>query len=158
MLLGSFSGIRKGCLKNKTRKTKAKRSFCTGWVRCLFVLLRRWGWRMDFDHWSIYSSWLKAKCICLLWTISRAADTSVLGRLEGDLWENYLYTMYEAQTLCQIIMGTILPILHLGKLRSGRFAACTSLHIEQEWQDQDSNPSPHLLQKPVASPLFLSFW
>ena len=71
------------------RKTKAKRSFCTGWVRCLFVLLRRWGWWMDFDHWSIYSSWLKAKGICLLWTISRAADTSVLGRLEGDLWENY---------------------------------------------------------------------
>ena len=40
--------------------------------------------------WSLmYLSWLKAKGMSLLWTISRAANTSVLGSLEGNLWKNY---------------------------------------------------------------------
>lgn len=92
----------------------------------------------------------------LLWTISRGANTSVLGSLEGNLWKNYPTYHLLSTDFVQIIMGNILPILHLGKLRSGGFTACTSLHINQVWQDQGSNPSPHL-QKPVPSPLFLSF-
>lgn len=127
--------------KEKLLHKGTRVSFCSS--KTLGLVDRLWS--------PAHSSWLKAKGICLLCTISRVASTRlcVLGRLEWHLWRSYpsynlLSTSFGPYLTGPCVMGNILPILDIGKLRYGGFTVCPSLHSKQVTETRFKSRSPPL--------------
>lgn len=90
MLLGSFLELERAVwkIKQTNEENQSKEKLLHRVNKMPFCSSKTLG--LTNGLWSlIYSSWLKAKGISFLWTISRAANTSVFSRLEGNLWKNY---------------------------------------------------------------------
>lgn len=89
----------------------------------------------------VHSSYLKAKGMYFVWTMSTTVSTRLcaLGRLGWHLWKNYSSSHALSTALCQLshrtlnfcIMENILPILHAGNLRLTGFIGCPSLYSQQ---------------------------